>query len=136
MGAVFVGAMNELPMRKPGPEPGRRSGRQSLRSQAQIARPMVLPVVPSNERGPMSDRLSTAVIELVAALRDEIATDPRPSEREPDGLLSIEQAARSLGIGRTALYSEIGAGRIRSVKVGRRRLVPSSAISEIASRQG
>jgi excisionase family DNA binding protein len=97
---------------------------------------MVLPVVPSNERGPMSDRLSTAVIELVAALRDEVATDPRPSEREPDGLLSIEQAARALGIGRTALYSEIGAGRIRSVKVGRRRLVPSSAISEIASRQG
>ena len=71
--------------------------------------------------------------ELVAALRDEIATERRPSEREPDRLMSIEQAARALGIGRTALYSEIGAGRIRSVKVGRRRLVPSSAISEVAS---
>ena len=99
-------------------------------------RPMLLPAVPLNERGPMSDRLSTAVIELVAALRDEIATERRPSGREPDRLLGIEQAARALGIGRTALYSEIGAGRIRSVKVGRRRLVPSSAISEIASRQG
>jgi excisionase family DNA binding protein len=83
----------------------------------------------------MNDRLSTALTELVAALRDEIATEHRPVQREPDRLLSIEQAARALGIGRTALYSEIGAGRIRSVKVGRRRLVPSSAISEVASRQ-
>jgi len=84
----------------------------------------------------MNDRLTTALTELVAALRDEIATEHRPVQREPDRLLSIEQAARALGIGRTALYSEIGAGRIRSVKVGRRRLVPSSAISEVASRQG
>jgi excisionase family DNA binding protein len=84
----------------------------------------------------MNDRLTTALAELVAALRDEIASEHRPSEREPDRLLSIEQAARALGVGRTALYSEIGAGRIRSVKVGRRRLVPSSAISEVASRRG
>ena len=83
----------------------------------------------------MSDRLHAAVMELVEALRDEIAVEARPSEREPDRLLSIEQAARALSIGRTALYSEIGAGRIRSVKVGRRRLVPSSAISEVAAGQ-
>jgi len=87
----------------------------------------------TNEPDLMSDRLRAAVMELVEALRDEVATERRPSEREPDRLLSIEQAARALGIGRTALYSEIGAGRIRSVKVGRRRLVPSSAISEVAS---
>jgi excisionase family DNA binding protein len=81
----------------------------------------------------MSDRLRAAVTELVEALRDEIAVEARPSGREPDRLLSIEQAAQALGIGRTALYSEIGAGRVRSVKVGRRRLVPSSAISDVAS---
>jgi excisionase family DNA binding protein len=101
-----------------------------------MVRPTLLLVGLSNERGPTSDRLATAVTELVAALRDEIATERRPSEREPDRLMSIEQAARALGIGRTALYSEIGAGRIRSIKVGRRRLVPSSSISEVASRQG
>ena len=128
--------MNEQPMRKAAPEGPRRSGRQSLRSQAQIDRPTLLLVGPSNDLGPMGDRLRTAVVELVAALRDEIATERRPIEREPDRLLSMEQAARALGIGRTALYSEIGAGRIRSIKVGRRRLVPSSAISEVASGQG
>jgi excisionase family DNA binding protein len=127
--------MNEPSMRLPGSERVRRSERQSLRGGGQIVRPMLLPVVPLNARSPMSDRLTAAVTELVAALRDEIATQRRPSEREPDRLLSIEQAARVLGIGRTALYSEIGAGRIRSVKVGRRRLVPSSAISEVASGQ-
>jgi excisionase family DNA binding protein len=84
----------------------------------------------------MSDRLTMALTELVAALRDEIAAERRTSEREPERLLSIEQAARALGIGRTALYSEIGAGRVRSVKVGRRRLVPISSITEVASRQG
>jgi excisionase family DNA binding protein len=125
--------MNELPMRTLAPERPRRSGQQSLRSGGQIDRPMLLPVVPSSEHGPMSDRLTTAVTELVAALRAEIANERHPSEREPDRLLSIEQAARALGIGRTALYSEIWAGRVRSVKVGRRRLVPSSAVSEVAS---
>jgi excisionase family DNA binding protein len=114
--------MNELPMRKPAQERPRRSGRQSLRRQAQINRPTLLLVGPSTDPGPMGDRLRTAVVELVAALRDEIAAERRPSEREPDRLLSIEQAARALGIGRTALYSEIGAGRIRSVKVGRPRV--------------
>ena len=90
----------------------------------------------TNEPDLMSDRLHAAVMELVEALRDEIVVGARPSEREPDRLLSIAQAARALGIGRTALYSEIWAGRIRTVKVGRRRLVPSSAIGEVASRQG
>ena len=125
--------MNKPSMRLPGSERVRRFERQSLPGEAQIVRPMLLPVVPLNARGPMSDRLMAALTELVAALRDEIATEHRPTERQPDRLLSIEQAARALGIGRTALYSEIGAGRLRSVKVGRRRLVPSSAISEVAS---
>lgn len=88
-----------------------------------------------NEPDLMSDRLRAAVMGLVQALRDEIAVEARASEREPGHLLNIEQAAQALGIGRTALYSEIAAGRIRSLKVGRRRLIPSSAISEVASRQ-
>ncbi len=128
--------MNELPMRAPASERRRRSGRQSSPGGGHIGRPMLLPVWPSNPSGPRNDRLTAAVTELVAALRDEIATERRPTERQPDHLLSIEQAARALGIGRTALYSEIGAGRIRSVKVGRRRLIPSSAISEVASGDG
>lgn len=76
----------------------------------------------------MNDRLTLAVAELVAALREESRTEP--DSKAPDRLLSIDAAADALGLGRSLLYGEIGAGRLRSVKVGRRRLVPSSAIPE------
>ena len=125
--------MNGMPMRKPGPEPSGRSVRPYLRRQTAIDSRAIASDWSPNVAGPLSDRLRAAVMELVEALRDEIAIEARPSEREPDRLLSIEEAARALGIGRSALYSEISARRVRSVKVGRRRLVPSSAISEVAS---
>lgn len=35
-----------------------------------------------------------------------------------------------LGIGRSKTYEVLGSGQLRSVKVGRRRLVPESAIVE------
>ena len=43
-------------------------------------------------------------------------------------LLDVNEAAALLGIGRTATYGELQAGRLASVKVGRRRLVPAGAI--------
>jgi excisionase family DNA binding protein len=129
--------MSELPMRQHAtPQRVARRGREQSRSQAQTDLPKLLTMRSSQEPGAVSDRLRTVVNELVAVLRDEIASEVGARERAPDRLLSIEDAARALGIGRTALYSEIGAGRIRTIKVGRRRLVPSSAISEVASRQG
>jgi excisionase family DNA binding protein len=45
-------------------------------------------------------------------------------------LLSILEAAQKLGIGRTTFYAEVMSGRIRSLKVGSRRLVPASALQE------
>ena len=73
----------------------------------------------------MTDRRTLAVAELVAALRAEIATGARPVAR--DRLLSVADAAATLGLGRSALYREVSAGRLQTIKVGRRRLVPSSA---------
>jgi len=78
----------------------------------------------------MSDRLEAALAELAAAIREEIRSEPAGIAGAPDRLLSIASAATVLGIGRTALYAELQAGRLRSVKVGRRRLVPSSAVAE------
>jgi excisionase family DNA binding protein len=75
----------------------------------------------------MTDRLSAAITELAAALRAELEVS---HAQAPDRLLSVDEAAAALGIGRSRLYDEIGAGRVRSVRVGRRRLVPSSAITE------
>ncbi len=70
----------------------------------------------------------------MAALRDEIATEPAPAA--PERLLSVDEAAATLGLGRSLLYAEIGAGRVRSVKAGRRRLVPASAVADYIRRAG
>jgi excisionase family DNA binding protein len=71
-------------------------------------------------------RLEAALAELVDALRAELAA---PVERPPE-LLSVTDAGARLGIGRSLVYDEIQAGRLRSVRVGRRRLVPADAIGE------
>jgi excisionase family DNA binding protein len=75
------------------------------------------------------DALATAIL---AAVRAEAATDASA----PDRLLSIDLAADALGIGRSATYDLLGAGRLRSVKVGRRRLVPAHAIGEYIDQAG
>jgi excisionase family DNA binding protein len=73
--------------------------------------------------------IETATRELVAALRAEIvAASVRGPE--PDRLLALPDAADALCIGRSMLYGEIAAGRLRTIRVGRRRLVPSSAVND------
>jgi excisionase family DNA binding protein len=48
----------------------------------------------------------------------------------PSRLLSVVEAARELGIGRSLLYELLAAGALRSAKIGRRRLIPRDAIDE------
>jgi excisionase family DNA binding protein len=78
----------------------------------------------------MSDRLALIAAELAAAIVDMVRAELAAEAGAPDRLLSVEAAAEALSIGRTMAWGEIQAGRLRSVKVGRRRLVPSSAIAE------
>jgi len=71
-------------------------------------------------------RLEAAVSELVEALREELAAGDPPAH---DRLLDVTEAAQLLGIGRTALYGELQAGRIESIVIGERsRRIPQSAI--------
>ena len=75
----------------------------------------------------MSDRLEAAVAELVDALRAELA----PVADAPDHrLLSVDEAGAMLSLGRSKVFEELAAGRLRSIAVGRRRLIPSGAIGE------
>jgi excisionase family DNA binding protein len=48
--------------------------------------------------------------------------------------VSVEEAAALLGIGRTLAYQLVLAHELRSVKVGRRRLVIRASIEEYLSR--
>jgi len=50
-------------------------------------------------------------------------------------LVSVEDAARQLGVGRTMTYGLIKRGALRSLKIGARRLVPLSAITEFIEQQ-
>jgi excisionase family DNA binding protein len=80
----------------------------------------------------MSARLEAAIRELVDALRAEMATAP-PSA--PPELLNVSEGARRAGIGRTLMYSLIARGAVRSVKVGRRRLIPAEALTALATNE-
>ena len=50
-------------------------------------------------------------------------------------LLSIDQAAELLGVSRRQVYVLIDAGEVASLHIGRRHLVPETALSEYVARQ-
>lgn len=45
-------------------------------------------------------------------------------------LHSVEEAAELLNVGRSTAFEEIRLGRLRTVRVGRRRLVPTEYVEE------
>ena len=49
-----------------------------------------------------------------------MATTPHSGDITPH---SIDEACKRLGIGRNLIYKEIGSGRLRSHKAGRRRII-------------
>jgi excisionase family DNA binding protein len=49
---------------------------------------------------------------------------------EPRIVLTIEEAARRLGIGRTLMYALVTSGEIRSVTIGRLRRIPIQCLNE------
>lgn len=53
----------------------------------------------------------------------------------PEQLLSMKETSKATGLGKTKLTELVLAGEIRSMKVGRRRLVPQSAVDEFIRRE-
>ena len=51
-------------------------------------------------------------------------------EMETDVVLTIEEAARRLRIGRTNMYALVMSGEVKSVTIGRLRRVPVRCLSE------
>lgn len=52
----------------------------------------------------------------------------------PPVLYRVDEAAGALRLSRSVLYELIRSGRLRTVKVGRRRLVPVNALAECVAR--
>ncbi len=49
-------------------------------------------------------------------------------------VLTIEQAAERLGIGRTLMYALVTSGEVESVTIGRLRRIPAECITEYVNR--
>ncbi|MFF1411170.1 excisionase family DNA-binding protein [Streptomyces sp. NPDC058289] len=49
-------------------------------------------------------------------------------------LLTVEEAARRLSIGRTTCFHLIGSGQLESVPIGRLRRVPAEAVTDFLAR--
>jgi len=52
----------------------------------------------------------------------------------PNIVLTVEQAAQRLGIGRTLMYSLVSNGDVESVTIGRLRRVPADALTTYINR--
>jgi excisionase family DNA binding protein len=55
---------------------------------------------------------------------------PEALTRTPPTLHPIEYAGNRLGVGRSTVFELMASGQLRSVKVGRRRLISEAAIVE------
>lgn len=63
----------------------------------------------------------------------QLTDAPEPSQHDETPLpllLTVEQAAQTLNIGRSTLYELMQTGRLKSITVGRLRRVPTSALAE------
>jgi len=56
--------------------------------------------------------------------------NPSPADPIPATLLTVEQAAEALAVGRSTLYQLLQAGQLRSVKIGRCRRIPRQSLDE------
>lgn len=61
---------------------------------------------------------------------DELPLNLRSSPLDPRLAVSPAEAARLAGIGRTTLYEALGSGALRSLKIGKRRLITIEALKD------
>jgi excisionase family DNA binding protein len=65
-----------------------------------------------------------------------IMTTPLDRPSVPAVLYRVDEAAQALRLSRSLVYELIRSGQLRSVKAGRRRLVPVEALAEYVATLG
>jgi excisionase family DNA binding protein len=80
--------------------------------------------------------LAALLAQLAQALAEQQRQPPtpEPSPAPERVLLTVEEAAERLGIGRSMAFRLIRDGEIGSVQIGRLRRIPASAVNEYAVR--
>ncbi|MFH8472045.1 helix-turn-helix domain-containing protein [Streptomyces sp. NPDC018000] len=65
-----------------------------------------------------------------------LLTERRPAEGDATLVaLTVAEAARRIGIGRTKLYEYVTSGEIASVKIGSLRRIPAEAVNDFLARR-
>lgn len=92
----------------------------------------------------MTDRsteIAAALAKLASLLADQEQDEAAPPAPDrtvramPERvLLTVEEAAEQLGIGRTTAYALVRSGELDSVRIGRLRRIPKEAIDNYAAR--
>ncbi len=87
---------------------------------------------------PHAAAVEALAVELAAEVQRLVVEVTELTERpaSPALSVSVDEAARLLGVGRTTVFTLLDEGTIRSVKVGARRLVPRKALDEFLSGDG
>ncbi|MGW0992485.1 helix-turn-helix domain-containing protein [Streptomyces tendae] len=68
-------------------------------------------------------------------LLDAVQEHTTPQQDSARVALTVEEAARRLGVGRTTMYALVASGEVQSVQIGRLRRVPVQALdSYLAAR--
>ena len=84
----------------------------------------------------IDDAIREVVVDAVHQALRNLDVPPAPStatvaaDRLPVRAFSVIEAAEQLGLSRSTVYNLIADGRLASLRVGGRRLVPTSAIEE------
>ena len=61
--------------------------------------------------------------------REPVIDEPRPLLRETGPLaVSVKEAAAIIGISRTGFFGMLKEGKVRSIRIGRRTLIPMEAL--------
>lgn len=60
------------------------------------------------------------------------AETPHPSRRAPEPLsYTVNDACAATGLGRSSIYELIAAGKLKSVRLAGRRLIPADALRDL-----
>lgn len=77
--------------------------------------------------------LLAQVVQLLTSPQPATVPEPRPAISPDRVLLTVEEAAKQLNIGRTTAWGLVKNGQLHSVQIGRLRRVPSSAVGSYAA---